>query len=229
MKVVHSRLIQSYLIPDVVAAIEGRILEPYCYVSVVQSSIQLDDQVVDNFNAALTHMDPQLIPPAIVNSAPQRILTQPYVSIVAVSSHLTLVIPLSAQTRLLTVNPLMSAEESAQMPASAYQLVDALLRLHNQHCSSWLYVCEFVDTNSIIHGLRRVNRRLRYQASLAEDGWWERQLIMRYPHLDISTLNNSDSTALREMMIIRRRLKQTDLIVRSLPLFYAAPFTSRRV
>ena len=73
--------------------------------------MQLDDQVVRDFNDAFTHMDPQRIPLAIVNSAPQRIHTEPYVSIVAVSTHSTLLIPLSAQTRVLTVNPLMSAEE----------------------------------------------------------------------------------------------------------------------
>ena len=56
---------------------------------------------------------------------------------------------------------------------------------------------------------------------------------MRYPHLDKSTLNNSDLTALREMMFIRLRIPQPlplfpplslemSHTVRSLPLFYAA-------
>ena len=56
---------------------------------------------------------------------------------------------------------------------------------------------------------------------------------MRYPHLDKSTLNNIDLTALREMMFIRRRTPQPSSLfpplslemshtVRSLPRFYAA-------
>ena len=123
MKVVQSRLIQSCLIPDVVAAIEGRILEPHCYLSVVQASMQLDEQFVRNFNQAFTQLNPELIPLAIVNSAPQPIHSEPFVSVVAVSTHLTLLIPLSAQTRVLPFNPLMSAEESSLVSTSAYQLI----------------------------------------------------------------------------------------------------------
>ena len=59
-----------------------------------------------------------------------------------------------------------------------YRLLNAL-SLHTDYSSIWLYLCEFVDTNGIVYGLRRVNHHFHQQRALVDGGWWERQLVQR--------------------------------------------------
>ena len=209
--------LQYDLFPEIQSLINGRMFEPQCAIIFVQSSEVLKTNIIQQVNTIVD--DESFLSLALVDGAETLKPNTAFIAVQVFEEHLSLFMPLSSRTIVLTERPKMdvaaiTTTSSATLKLSSSPpfdlLQELLLQLHNQHSSTWLYLCEFMDTTTIVYGLRRCNHRLRNDAALYNDNWWEQQLPRRYPYLDASLLNSSDLTVLlRRMTIVRRKTDET--------------------
>ena len=209
------------MIPDVSAAVCERMLDPRYQLFVVKSSsLSLTAEAVEK----LTTLYDLIMPHIKANRA--------LVGILASSAHLQMFVPISAQTKIGA--RIMSVTTPTWSPRCYDKILDVLFTLHNDCSSGWLYFCEFLDTNSIVYGLRRVNRRLHYDSCLSDGSWWQRQLKQRYAELDDAILNSDCLSILQQQMVRRRRrqyasdsrqaqlMQEMDRVLKTYSIFYTA-------
>ena len=138
-------------------------------------------------------------------------------TVVAASPHRTILVPVDADTKIVSdqhslpiVKHYSLVPDIAPLPlplTSSFSCLSVAMSFYSHHASVGQHLLDMFDTNSIIYGIRRLNRAFHRHILFTDGEWWRKSLQRRYDLSDTQILAESTLTILRERMI---QTKQQD-------------------